>query len=241
MRRVPLLLLAFLALPTFAAGAALGEQMEQMARLVSPVEGDELTAGSAVTIEWEELDLPEHTVEWEAFLSLDGGRTWPLRVTPHLDISIRRFTFRVPDLPTSEARIMLRFGDERREVGMEAPQRFSIAPAVFLSPRNRVRVLSRGERARAGDEGVVVWVRGSRSGGNLREVVAWDPVAEMRGVRSAGLLVIPAGAPVSPKEEIRRPSLSPSPAPRPLFRAPEKREPRSAAVPVRLLIRRFNE
>src|SRR5687768_428981 len=201
MRRVPLLLLAFLALPAFAADG------EQMARLVSPAAGDELTAGSAVTIEWEEIALPEHTVEWEAFLSLDGGRTWPLRVTPHLDISIRRFTLRVPDLPTREARIMLRFGDERREVGMEAPQRFSIAstaPAAFLSPRNRMRVLSRGERARAGDEGVVVWVRGSRSGGNLREVVAWDPVAEMRGVRPASLLVLPPGAPVSSREEIRR-------------------------------------
>src|SRR5687768_2385723 len=107
MRRVPLLLLAFLALPAFAAGPA-----EQMARLVSPAAGDELIAGSAVTIEWEELALPEHTVEWEAFLSLDGGRTWPLRITPHLNISIRRFIFRVPDLPTREARLMLRFGDE---------------------------------------------------------------------------------------------------------------------------------
>ena len=234
MRRVPLLLLAFLALPAFADG-------RDMARLVSPADGDELIAGSAVTIEWEELALPEHTVEWEAFLSLDGGRTWPLRVTPHLDISIRRFTFTVPDLPSRDARIMLRFGDERREVGMEAPQRFSIVPAAFLSPRNRVRVLSRGERARAGDEGVVVWVRGSRSGGNLREVVAWNPDAEMRGVRPAALLVLPPGVPVSPREEIRPPSLSPDPAPRPLVRAPEKREPRPAAVPVRLLIRRFNE
>jgi hypothetical protein len=235
MRRVPLLLLlALLSLPAFADSG-------EMARLVSPADGDELVAGSFVTIAWEELALPEHTVEWEAFLSLDGGRTWPLRVTPHLDISIRRFTFLVPDLPTTEACIMLRFGDERREVGMEAPQRFSIARAAFLIPRRRVRVLSRGERAREGDEGVVVWVRGSRSGGDLREVVAWDPVAEMRGVRPAGLLVLPPGAPVSPKEEIRRPSLSPDPAPRLLFRTPEKREPRPAAVPVRLLIRRFNE
>ncbi len=234
MRRVPLLLLAFLALPALAAG-------QEMARLVSPAAGDELAAGSVAMIEWEELALPEHTVEWEAFLSLDGGRTWPLRVTPHLDISIRRFTFTVPDLPTREARIMLRFGDERREVGMEAPQRFSIAPAAFVAPRSRIRVLSRGERAREGDEGVVVWVKGSRSGGGLREVVAWDPVAEMRGVRPAGQLVLSPGAPVSPREEIRRPSLSPDPAPRPVFRASEKRDPRPAAVPVRLLIRRFNE
>jgi hypothetical protein len=238
MRRVLLLLLAFLALPAFAADSA---ESGEMARLVSPAAGNELVAGSMATIWWEELALPEHTVEWEAFLSVDGGRTWPLRVTPHLDISIRRFSFRVPDLPTRDARILLRFGDERREVGMEAPQRFSIAAAAFLPSQSRVRVLSRGERARPGDEGVVVWIRGSRSGGDLREVVAWDPVAEMRGVRPAGLLVLPPGAPVSPREEVRRPSLSPDPAPRPVFRAPEKREPRPAAVPVHLLIRRFNE
>ena len=237
MRRVPLLLLALLVMPVLPARAA----GQEMARLVSPFSGDELIAGSFATIEWEGLALPEHTVEWEAFLSVDGGRTWPLRVTPHLDISIRRFTFRVPDLPTRDARIMLRFGDERREVGMEAPQRLSIAPAAFSIPRTRIRVLSRGERARDGDEGVVVWVQGSRSGGDLREVVAWDPSAEVHGVRPAGLLVFPPGAPVSSREEIRPPSLSLDPAPSPVFRIPEKREPRPAAVSVRLLIRRFNE
>lgn len=236
MRRVPLLLLALLAPPAFAAGPA-----GQMARLVSPAAGDELTAGSSATIEWEELALPEHTVEWEAFLSLDGGRTWPLRITPHLDISIRRFDFRVPDLPTREARLLLRFGDERREVGMEAPQRFSITPAAFPTPRTRVRVLSRGERARDGEQGVVVWVRGSRSGGGLREVVAWEPGAEMRGVRPTGRLLLPPGAPVSSREEIPPPSLAPEPAPKPVFRTAEKRKPRPAAVPVRLLILRFNE
>jgi hypothetical protein len=238
MRRVPLLLLALLSLPAFADSPAGGGEM---ARLVSPAAGDELIAGSAATIEWEGLDLPERAVEWEAFLSVDGGRTWPLRITPHLDISIRRFTFRVPDLPTREARVLLRFGDERREVGMEAPQSFSIAAAAFPATRNRVRVLSRGERARDGDKGVVVWVEGSRSGHGLREVVAWDPENEMRGVRPAGLFVLPPGAPISPRASLAPPAASPDAAPRPVFRIPEKREPRPAAVPVRLLIRRFNE
>lgn len=237
MRRIPLLLLALVALPAFAEAPA----DTPMARLVSPAAGEELVAGSSATIEWEGLALPEGAVEWEAFLSLDGGRTWPLRITPHLDISIRRFAFRVPDLPAREARILLRFGDERREVGMEAPQRFSIAPAALPIPRARTRVLSRGERARDGDEGVVAWVEGSRSGAGLREVVAWDPDPEMRRVRPAGRLVLPPGAPVSPRESLAPPDLSPEPAPSPVFRAPEKREPRPPAVPVRLLIRRFNE
>ena len=100
MRRVPVLLLALVALPAFAAG-------EPMVRLVLPAAGDELVAGSVAAIEWEGLYIPEHADEWEAFLSLDGGHTWPLRITPHLDISIRRFELRVPDLPTRDARIPL--------------------------------------------------------------------------------------------------------------------------------------
>jgi hypothetical protein len=241
MRRVPLLLLAFLALPAFAAVPVDG----QVARLVSPAAGAELAAGSVAMIEWEGLALPEHAEEWEAFLSLDGGRTWPVRVTPHLDVTIRRFAFRVPDLPTREARILLRFGDERREVGMETPQLFSIAPAAFLvrslPSRSRVHVLSRGEHAKEGDAGVVVWVEGSRSGEGLREVVALDPEAEVRGVLPAGRLVLLLGAPVSPRVSLAPPAVSPDPAPRPVFQVPEKREPRSATVSVRLLIRRFNE
>ena len=241
MRRIPLLLLALVALPAFAAVPADGP----MARLVSPAAGEELTAGSIALIEWEGLALPEHVEEWEAFLSVDGGRTWPLRVTPHLDAGIRRFAFRVPDFPTREARILLRFGDERREVGMETPQRFAIAPAAILArslpPRSRVHVLSRGEHAKDGDAGVVVWVEGSRSGEGLREVVVWEPDAGMHKVRPAGQLVLPLGVPVSARVSLARPALSPDPAPRPVFRAPEKRAPRSPAVPVRLLIRRFNE
>src|SRR5262245_60035984 len=101
MRRIPLLLLALVSLPAFAGGS-------EMARLVHPAAGDELDAGSVALIEWEGLALPEHADEWEAFLSLDGGRTWPLRITPHLDISIRRFEFPVPDFPTRDARILLR-------------------------------------------------------------------------------------------------------------------------------------
>ena len=234
MRRVPLLLLALVALPALAADG-------DLARLLSPAAGEELTAGSFATIEWEGLALPEHVEEWEAFLSVDGGRTWPLRVTPHLDAGIRHVAFRVPEFPTREARILLRFGDEKREVGMEAPQSFAIIPATYVSPRGRIHVLSRGEHAKDGDAGVLVWVEGSRSGEGLREVVVWEPDSGMRKVHPAGRLVLLQGAPVSPRESLAPPAASPEPFPRPAFGAPEKREPRPPSVPVRLLIRRFNE
>jgi hypothetical protein len=76
MRPLAWLILALVALSLPVYGS-------DTARLVSPAGGSELVAGS------------EAVLEGEAFLSVDGGRT-PLRVTPHLDISIRRFTFRVP-------------------------------------------------------------------------------------------------------------------------------------------------
>ena len=39
--------------------------------------------------------------EWEAFLSFDGGATYPVRITPHLDLELRRVRWQVPAIPTS--------------------------------------------------------------------------------------------------------------------------------------------
>jgi hypothetical protein len=213
-----------------------------LARLLSPAAGQELTAGTEAVVEWEGLALPPHADEWEAYLSIDGGKTWPLRITPHLDLSIRRFTFRVPDLPTEEARLLLRFGDERREVEMETPQRFAIRPgriAGALPPR---RSFSRGERPREGDRGVAFWVEGSRQGGRLREVAALDPPDSFSAVRPVRLPWMPLIGPVSERHALRPPPVveaapgsglrAEAPEPSPLVPAP---------ADVRLLIHRWNE
>lgn len=212
------------------------------ARLLSPAAGQELTAGTEAVVEWEGLALPPNAHEWEAFLSVDGGKTWPLRITPHLDLSIRRFTFRVPDLPTGEARLMLRFGDEQREVGMEAPQRFAIRSgwrAGALPPR---RAFSRGERPREGDRGVAFWVEGSRQGGRLREVAALDPPDSFSAVRPVRLPFMPLLGPTSDRHELPPPAVAevdPDAGPRSESRAPDSALP--APADVRLLIHRWNE
>ncbi len=211
--------------------------------LVAPVPGPELRAGSLAVVEWEGEPPLEEAEEWEAFLSLDGGRTHPLRITPHLDLSVRRFTFRVPAFPTREARFLLRFGDERREVEVETPYRFTIvAGPESVSPVSRIS-LSRGERARPGDDGVVFWVEGSREGGGLREVVAEEVGLAFESVETGHLpwipLLVPGpqrasfAAPAVPSEAQRTPprrrtGAGPSPSPR-------------DRPPVRLLISRFNE
>jgi hypothetical protein len=146
-------------------------------RLTSPGAGATLTAGTTAELAWEALPglAPLSKVEeWEAFLSVDGGATYPLRVTPHLDQDLRRIRWQVPAVPTADARLLLRLGDERREIVVELPQRFTIVPAPAITiPFLMASVASApGEPALPGRAGVFAWVAGSRRGGALRQVIA---------------------------------------------------------------------
>jgi hypothetical protein len=233
---VPLALLAAGEAGASAASAVSGPG------LVAPVPGHQLTAGSLAVIEWEGQPPLAEAEEWEAFLSLDGGRTHPLRITPHLDLAIRRFTFRVPSFPTRDARVLLRFGDERREVEVAPPHRFAIVPGLGVSPTSWIS-LSKGERARPGDDGVVFWVEGARDGSGLREVMAEEADLSFRSVETGHLpwllVLLPSpqrvsfAAPAAPFQAQRTP----------LPRRTEAGSSPSAPdrPPVRLLISRFNE
>ena len=164
-------------------------------RVLAPASGADLAAGSLAVLEWEtEGDAFGPFQEWEAFLSLDGGRTWPLRLTPHLDIGLRRFSFYVPDFPSRDARLLLRFGNEREETETEIPGSFTISAGPGLPPVDplppSVR-LSRGESARPGDGGVVLWTEGTREGASLREAISQDPETAWEGVQAARPLLLP--------------------------------------------------
>ena len=172
------LVLLALGIATPAVFAVSGEgRAEPPVRLISPAAGAALAPGAEAELEWAPLAsfsrLPA-AEEWEAFLSLDGGATYPVRITPHLDQDLRRVRFRVPDLPAADARILLRFGDERRETVVLPTERFSIAGPwrPSLLPGMLTRASAAGEPAIPGRAGVVAWVEGSRRGGALREVVA---------------------------------------------------------------------
>lgn len=146
-------------------------------RLLAPQAGVTLVAGSMADLEWAPLggfDRFPEVEEWEAFLSLDGGATWPVRITPHLDQDLRHFHWQVPPVPTKDARILLRFGDEHEETAVEMPVRFSIAASAsrgegFALAR---RAVGPGEPALLGRAGVAVWVEGNRRGGSVRQFVA---------------------------------------------------------------------
>jgi hypothetical protein len=227
-------------------------------RLVAPGEGAVLEPGSSATLEWAPLAglRQKEWEEWEAFLSLDGGATYPVRITPHLDRDLRRFSWKVPDLPTGNARLLLRVGDERQELAFELPQRFAIArparvpmPLPALSPGNAIdlsrKVGRRGEPARPGEPGVLAWVEGSRRGGGLREVVAEEPARAVPGVAlpaeapalpAVAAEVPPSGAPAA------EPGVRSAPQPEPAQGAARARAPRPrSAADILLLLQRQNE
>lgn len=193
LRRFRLVLLATLVAGGLGVPAAAAPDP---VRLVAPAPGARLAAGSTVELAWEPgpgfASLPK-AEEWEAFLSLDGGRSYPLRVTPHLDLDVRRVRIDLPDLPAADVRLVLRFGDERRETEVPLDARFAIVaggadaapgdteiPAIpstallaaassFPQPLGPQGL---GEAVRPGARGVVAWVEGSRRGTGLRRVVA---------------------------------------------------------------------
>ena len=162
MRRA-LIAVALLAGATFARADAL--------RVVAPANGATLRGGSFAELRWTAANVPPAAEEWEAFLSIDGGRYYAFRVTPHLDIQLRSFTFVVPNVDTRNARILIRTGDEVHELHFESRDSFSIvrdAKAETLLPR--ALASKRGEAARDGDPGVVAWADGARDGSCAQDV-----------------------------------------------------------------------
>ena len=110
---------------------------------VSPSRGEILAPGAIVEVRWnaeceareadEDSDrAPDagragEANEAELVLSLDGGMTFPIRVSGELSPCASRFTWRVPALPTSKARLGLRTGEDERD----EEERIEVLSAAF--------------------------------------------------------------------------------------------------------------
>jgi len=212
-------------------------------RLLAPAPGAELTAGELAVLEWDSPSGLGRAEEWEAFLSLDGGETYPLRLTPHLDPAIRRYSFRVPDLPTRRARLLLRYGDERWEETVESPALFSITGRLGwrnLLPLDRIHRLSHGESARTGEPGVVLWIEGSRDGRGVREVAGAETGSSLAAVTPLRAFSLALLWPPAARAELPPPAVGAAPVQHSeRFTEPGPAPP--AGIEVRLLIHRFNE
>ncbi len=160
------------------AGATVPVAAAPRFELVEPAAGAELVAGGRAELAWrleDEAGLSSDFVEWEVFLSLDGGASYPYRITPHLGRDVQRFSWQVPPVASGDVRFLLRYGDERQEVGVELAGRWQIAARPTLAlPAGYLELPSftAGERARESDQGVVSWVEGNRRGEGLRQRTA---------------------------------------------------------------------
>lgn len=239
-----------------AAGVAAALPLTEARRprpfeLESPRPGETWVAGEWATISWAPAGSDADRAgleEWEAFLSVDDGRTYAVRLTPHLDIDLYRFTFEVPGLPTREARLLLRFGDEREEHGFEIPARFVIvADERRLSPFGALASvrLREGERARENDPGAVLQTEGSRRGGGLRTEVSLPISTSLSGadLEAGALFYLLLGGPSN--DRLVLPALAESRLASPprdtgVHLAQASATP-AASPSIRLLIHRFNE
>ena len=94
------------------------------AQLISPRAGQVLYPGQKVKVEWTSVlpNIDLTACEMEIFLSLDGGRTFPMVITPLLDPRTRFFYWSVPNTPTTAAVLDIRFGCEHWYPECYSPQ-----------------------------------------------------------------------------------------------------------------------
>jgi len=122
----------------------------------------DLRGGHFATLTLDAKYIDASAEEWEAFLSVDGGRFYSIRLTPHLDISIRSYDILVPNVESADVRLLIRTGNERVELLHTIRQQFRIhADPDAALPLSHVAARA-PEAARPGEANVVVWCDGGR-------------------------------------------------------------------------------
>ena len=130
---------AALILWALGASSALASALARPPANAGPVQS--LRAGTTTTLRFA---VNEEIEEMEVLLSLDGGETFPLRVTREMSEGTREVTWRVPNLPTTRARLALRVGHgEGSEVIRSVSEEFTIL-AADTEPLEKIRKF-RGE------------------------------------------------------------------------------------------------
>jgi hypothetical protein len=119
------------------APTALAARRSASLRLVGVADA---APGQIMTVAWPALAGMDFD-EMELVLSLDGGGTWPIRITADLSARETCTTFRVPSLPADEAVVALRAG----RGGEHESEEILAESDPFLI---RVPVLAAGENLR---------------------------------------------------------------------------------------------
>jgi hypothetical protein len=109
-----LFLLAFAFTPAWMSGMP-APPPQFTITLISPTAGQVLYPGQKIRVEWKTSNpfpINRSMCEMELWLSLDGGRTYTLALTPSMDPNITFFYWLVPNMPTNSALLDIRFGCE---------------------------------------------------------------------------------------------------------------------------------
>ena len=106
------------------ATSAPGNQSGYSAQLISPTAGQILYPGQKVRVEWRSQLPPINlgACEAEVWLSLDGGATFTVWISPWIDPKAQYFYWTVPNTPTNRAVLDIRFGCEPGYPESYAPQ-----------------------------------------------------------------------------------------------------------------------
>lgn len=213
---------------------------------LEPVDGAVVEAGSAIRLAWQpgpDFAQVAWAHEWEIFLSVDGGRTFPRRITPHLDLTRRSVSVEAPLIPAADVRLLLRVGNERREFEQALEIRLAIVAAVHDRPTSpslfaKIPAPRRGEPARAGDGGVFSWVIETKSG-RFVEVAVGDLGVGLSSVATADFTTIFGLTPEPQRLQLLRPKKS-GLVVRPRASRLDTRSPADRGSGILLLIQRFN-
>jgi hypothetical protein len=208
MKRVALFVGLVLASTPLAAGERIGRSGDRLPphtiRLESPEPGETLVPGQAVTIRWQS-NYPDVRPsqasplygETEIYLSLDGGATFPIRLTRQLSPTLRSFTWTVPNLPTERAVLDIRHGYEEAEVEgngasepaveretrhIQAESSFAIAPAPAGAPEIRLAPLP--AEIAGGETLVLAWTSTVQDASRYEVLVSTDRGAHFLPVGS---------------------------------------------------------
>ena len=111
---------------TISTAAAASDKYS--AQLLSPVRGQVLYPGQKIMVEWKHTlpNIPLSGCESEAWLSLDGGITFPVWIA-WLDPRNTSFLWTVPNTPTSAAVLDIRFGCD-----LHYPESYASQPASMF-------------------------------------------------------------------------------------------------------------
>jgi hypothetical protein len=139
-----------------------------------PSRGEMLVPNDLVEVRWSaacDADADRQENEAELLLSLDGGMSFPIRVSGELSPCASRFTWRVPALPAAQAVLGVRTGEDERD----EDERITVVSEAFRilpDPESRVEALyARGAEwwvpeeptRRAAEDGLRASMRGASS------------------------------------------------------------------------------